>query len=103
MPYSHNLSKLVGARIRARARTLNLTQSDVAAHLGVSRDFVARLYAGKKRGLSFSQLNTLCQALEIDADSLLGRSSPQKPLTDSEINDLLDEIGKLISAKINKS
>ncbi|WP_299948806.1 helix-turn-helix domain-containing protein [uncultured Microbulbifer sp.] len=96
------MPKSIGIRVRNRAKALNLTQNDIATHLGVSRDFVARLYAGKKRGLSFEQLDALCHLLELDTNFLLGRNSTPNPLSDEELGDLLNEIGAIVSTKINK-
>lgn len=55
-------SKVVGTEIRSSRRELALTQSDVAARLGVSTPYVANVEAGREN-LTLGQLAAIADAL----------------------------------------
>ncbi|MEX2964581.1 helix-turn-helix domain-containing protein [Microbulbifer sp. TYP-18] len=91
-PFLNDLLTSIGIRIRRRALQLNLKQHQVAEALGVSRGFICDLYAGRKRGVSFEQIVTLCTLLDISADQLLDLEPGEARLTDAQMTRLLTTI-----------
>lgn len=60
----------LGALIRRRRRTLEYTQADLAARLGISRGAVANIESGRQNML-LHQLYRLADALELEVHELL--------------------------------
>ena len=83
--------KMMGKRIRARRRELNLTQERAAELAGVSTSFIGQIERGEKVA-SVETLAALSEALDMDLDHMiLGvcRSDEVKSIK-AEIQSILD-------------
>ena len=67
----------VGEAVRHARQAHGWTQAELAAHAGLSPNYVARLERGEL-GPSFFVATQLCVALGTDLDSLLHRPPPQR-------------------------
>ncbi len=65
------LKENVGKRLRERRLQLHMTQSEVAAALGVAQPVYQRFEKGVYE-CSYEQLAALCKLFDISADYLLG-------------------------------
>ncbi len=60
--------------LRAYRRTHHLTQKEIAASLGVSREYYSRLECGKSLP-SFRLLERICRSTDISAEVVFGKSA----------------------------
>lgn len=78
----------MGERIRAERKKLHLTQGQLAKVAGISESFLGHIERGT-RVTSIETLCTICEALQVSADYLIGLSEEMaiKPI----LSDLTDE------------
>ena len=69
--------KTMGARITAARKTHDLTQQELAEHLGIAQQTYAQYEAGIRR-IPASMLPPLAQRLGVTMDELLGIKSPSR-------------------------
>lgn len=62
---------LLGKRVRIRRTVLELTQEGLAEKIGVSTSFIGHIERGSRK-LSVETLYSLCVALDVSADFLIG-------------------------------
>lgn len=60
-----------GQRVRAARKTAGMTQADLADILDVTRPAISGIEAGKN-GIPIGKLETLCKALRVTPNMLLG-------------------------------
>ena len=63
----------IGERIRAERIRQNLTAKELATKIGKSRNAVLEMEKGRATG-QWETLNELCDALNVSADYILGRT-----------------------------
>lgn len=81
----------LGALVRSRRRVLDLTQADLAARLGVSRDWVVRLEAGHPR-LEAQRVLDALTTLGLTLDALAPGETPGAPAAEEDGPDAFDEL-----------
>jgi XRE family aerobic/anaerobic benzoate catabolism transcriptional regulator len=82
MHYSASMEQIlteVGARLRARRRTIGLTQAELAQSADVSPRFLVQLEKGQGN-ISVQRLAEVCGALEISLSELFRGVGPARPL-----------------------
>lgn len=72
----------LGARVRQRRRALNLTQAELADRMAISASFLGHIERGT-RSLSVDTLMSLCHALDLTPNDLLGEQVPPSARPDS--------------------
>ena len=65
--------QLTGYRIRERRRQLGLTQAGVAKQVGISPSYL-NLIEANKRSIAGAVLNRITELLDLDAETLTGRT-----------------------------
>jgi transcriptional regulator with XRE-family HTH domain len=63
----------IGERIKGARRERAITQEDLAARAGVSRDVIAKLEQGQRSGARITTLTRIANALGVTLSALLGR------------------------------
>lgn len=62
-------NKVLGARIRARRKSLGLTQEELAHIANIDRSYMGGVERGE-RNITFTMLCRICRAMECDAAAL---------------------------------
>lgn len=69
-PVYRPLNERFGERLRTLRRAKNMTQTQLAVHLGIDRSFISDVERGRK-GMSLSLLDVVAQGFEITLSDLL--------------------------------
>ncbi len=70
-------------RLKDVRESRNVSQKDVAQHIGVSQQFISRVERGTK-DMSFSLATEIADYLNVSLDELAGRQKPEiNPKTES--------------------
>ena len=75
---------ILGRRVRSAREAAGLTQEDLAHHIGVRLNTIARLEQGRIQDLSGENIARLADALSVSADYLLGRTDTSQDPTAAE-------------------
>jgi transcriptional regulator with XRE-family HTH domain len=85
------LSRQVGARIRAQRELLNIPREKLSNYVNISPQFLSEVERGIK-GLSAETLRKLCEGLKLSADFvLMGRERPSDVSEIAATLSMLDE------------
>lgn len=91
--------KMLGARIRAYRKALNMTQEELAEKAEISLSFLGHLERGARQP-SLETLVTLANALGASTDSLLqdslGDQSLQRSKTEGNRQQILNELNRIL-------
>ena len=79
--------KIVGDRIRARRKTLGMTQSQLAQRLEISRASLANIETGRQSVL-IHNLYSIANAIDLSPESLLPAVKVESAKSDPEIIEL---------------
>jgi DNA-binding XRE family transcriptional regulator len=74
-PVSSTLQAALIKAVRAERAALGISQAELGARLGWSRQMIAKVEAGDRQ-IAFHELPELCVALEMTLLSILSRASP---------------------------
>lgn len=64
--------KEIGAKIRRKRKSLNLTQYQLAEKIGLTESSISRYESGKIPTMPTSTVNKICSVLNIEPSELLG-------------------------------
>ena len=64
--------KEIGAKIRRKRKSLNLTQYQLAEKIGLTESSISRYESGKIPTMPTSTVNKICSVLQIEPSELLG-------------------------------
>ncbi|MGW4412137.1 helix-turn-helix domain-containing protein [Nonomuraea sp. NPDC004702] len=65
--------RTIGARLRAARRSRGLTQEELAAAVGTSRDLIAKVEQGQRQTARLTSLIKLANALDVELSTLIGK------------------------------
>jgi transcriptional regulator with XRE-family HTH domain len=97
------LYKYVGAQLRARRQTLDLTQAQIGEQVGVLRSTIANIEAGRQR-ITLFVLYQICAVLELEVSMVLPMiSTPNGTATvKMPINGMLQEVSPKTAEALKK-
>ncbi|MDP5275269.1 helix-turn-helix domain-containing protein [Chengkuizengella axinellae] len=89
---------MLGDRLVALRKKLNLTQKDVSEKLDISRSTYAQ-YEINRRVPEFATLNRLADFYDVSLDYLVGRTNPQ--LSEDKTTEIINEVIKEFNIELS--
>ena len=92
------MKSYIGSKIKELRKNAGLTQSELAAKLGISASAVG-MYEQGRREPDREMLLRLCSVFSVSTDTLLGNTDNKQKPESRELSDVFDEFTGLLSSQ----